>query len=546
MASKLPIECLRRIFEELTKSDLTVDPFTHNDAIVYSNLNYLYSCVLVNRTWCNTAIPLLWKDPLHWLSIKDDDFIKQVVVPWKDQLRFHVPFTYAKSEKLPLLISTYFACLPEKSRRSLKTNKAFKLPEDIIETTTFYDYPFFLRRLNLPTLVNAVSMWTQQHHSTDEPLDEDTESEDVLSADVLTEKLIKLFMEKSTNLEYLSYIKLPVSLHNDVGHIKINIAGFPGSKIALANITSFHFNACAIKKPENYYVSLSRICHSIRNLEIRCLCNDSKGLAALIGSQRGLVKLLIHGANYYYGIHNGYIPKYSYRYITKALYNKVSDLTYLNFQCNGIPLETFASCTKLEQLILHANYYQNADKFIKSDFSHLKSLLIKDSSFLINHQTNIIQNSGGYISEIVNSMNEPRDPDNLTKFYETVIDFCPRLTILEYYICKDQISLIPILFNKCNQLRKLALHSTDMQTETVEINDVLSKMGEEIPEQLRMIEIPWHFKFSADSLESFLKGCQRRLKEPLQFEPSISTDEQKEILDRYIDIGVLKKNLSNY
>src|SRR6266542_3933991 len=128
------------------------------------------------------------------------------------------------------------------------------------------------------------------------------------------------------------------------------------------------------------------------------------------------------------------MSKVNYRNITKALHNKVSDLTYLNFQCNGIPLETFASCTKLEQLILHANYYQNADKFIKSDFSHLKSLLIKDGSFLINHQTNIIQNSGGYITEIVlltttgvhqNSMNEPRDPENLTKFYEAVIEFCP-------------------------------------------------------------------------------------------------------------------------
>src|SRR6266496_5186893 len=156
MASKLPIECLRRIFEELTKSDQIADPFTHNDAIVYSNLNHLYSCILVNRTWCNTAIPLLWKDPMHWLSIKVDDPVKQAIVPWKDQLRFYVPFTYARSGRLPLLISTYFACLPEISRRSLKANKAFKVPEDIIETKTYFDYPFFLRRLNLPTLINAV------------------------------------------------------------------------------------------------------------------------------------------------------------------------------------------------------------------------------------------------------------------------------------------------------------------------------------------------------------------------------------------------------
>ncbi|RIA90785.1 hypothetical protein C1645_769119 [Glomus cerebriforme] len=545
MASKLPVECLRKIFEELIKSDLISEPFTHNDAIVYSNLNHLYSCILVNRTWCTTAIPLLWKDPMHWLTVKNNNPVKQVIVPWKDQLHLYIPSAYARSGKLPLLISTYFACLPEKSRRSLKTNKAFKVPEEVIETTTYFDYPFFLRRLNLPTLINAVSMWSQQHHSTDELFDEDTDSEDVLPADVLTEKLIKMFLERSVNLTYLSYIKLPISLQNDVGHIKINIAGFPGSKLTLSKITSFHFNACALKKPEKYYQCLARICHSIENLEIRCLCNDSKGLAALIGSQQGLVKLLIHGGANYYG-YNGYISKFNYQNITRALLKKVRDLTYLNFQCTGIPLETFASCTKLEQLLLDANYYQNVDKFIKSDFSHLKSLFIKDGSFLIDHQITIIQNSGGFITEIVNSTNEPRDPDNLTKFYETVIEFCPKLTTLEYYICKDQFSLVPILFNKCNQLQKLTLHSTNLQAEPVEINDVLSKMGEEIPEKLQRIDIPWHFTFSADSLESFLEGCQKRLKEPLRLEASMSTDEHQEILEQYVSLGVLRNNPSKF
>src|SRR5436190_16888184 len=177
MASKLPVECLTKIFEELTSSDIIVDPFFRNDAIVYSNLNHLYSCVLVNRTWCSTAMPILWKDPMHWLTVKNDDDVKQVIVPWKDQLRIYVPFTYVRSGRLPLLVSTYFACLPEKSRRSLKANKAFKVPEDIIETKTYFDYPFFLRRLNLPALIYAVSMWSQQHHSVEESFDEDTDSE---------------------------------------------------------------------------------------------------------------------------------------------------------------------------------------------------------------------------------------------------------------------------------------------------------------------------------------------------------------------------------
>src|SRR5581483_11006928 len=102
MASKLPVECLRRIFEEITSSDKIVDPFSCSDAIVYSNLNHLHSCVLVNRTWCATAMPILWKDPIHWITAKENKAVKQVIVPWKDALSFYTPFIHTKSVKLPL------------------------------------------------------------------------------------------------------------------------------------------------------------------------------------------------------------------------------------------------------------------------------------------------------------------------------------------------------------------------------------------------------------------------------------------------------------
>ncbi|CAG8661994.1 13726_t:CDS:1 [Funneliformis caledonium] len=542
MASRMPVECLRKIFEDIVTTDINLDPFSRKDGVVYSNLNHLYSCILVNRTWCATAMPLLWKDPLHWLSVRYDEVVNQLPTPWKERFQFFIPFTFTRSDRLPMLISTYFKCLPEKSRRSLKANKAFKGSEFIMDIKPYFDYPFFLERLNLPILANAVSMWNSQYQSADELFDEDTDTdEEVLPVSVLAEKLLRMFMERSGNLKYLSHMKSNISIQCAV-EIKSNLAVFPGAKLTLSKITSFHFNATSIKKPDKYYQALARICHSIENLEIHFLCSDSKGLAALIESQRRLLRLLIHGGSgtSYFGNESGNIE---YQHVVKALENKVSDLTYLNYQCNGgIPLGTFASCKKLERLLLHTLYYLCSDSFVKSEFPHLKSLFIEDGSFLINHQIRIIQNSGGSITEIVNCMSEPRDPDNLTSFYETVMGFCPNIINFEYYISKNQFSLIPNLFKKCNKLQKVIFHSTSLPSDTAEINDILKRMGEVIPEKLQKIEIPWHFTFSAASLKSFLRGCHKRLKEPLRFKACIPTEEHRDILELYVNLGVLKEN----
>ena len=52
MSSKLSIDILSIIFEELEKENST-----------------LYSCIFVNREWCQIVIPFLWKNP--WKRIDD-------------------------------------------------------------------------------------------------------------------------------------------------------------------------------------------------------------------------------------------------------------------------------------------------------------------------------------------------------------------------------------------------------------------------------------------------------------------------------------------
>src|ERR1051325_8569937 len=84
--NKLNHDCLTLIFE-----------------VLYSDKISLYSCLLVNRLWCKTAVPILWRNP--WEIITK-------------------PFSnFEKFEKARIFINTILLHLPEESRILLKNQK---------------------------------------------------------------------------------------------------------------------------------------------------------------------------------------------------------------------------------------------------------------------------------------------------------------------------------------------------------------------------------------------------------------------------------------
>src|SRR4051812_42207151 len=51
-----------------------------------NNSGPLYSCLLVNRTWCEITVPMLWKDPWIYLECK------------KKQIQFNVIISHLSNE----------------------------------------------------------------------------------------------------------------------------------------------------------------------------------------------------------------------------------------------------------------------------------------------------------------------------------------------------------------------------------------------------------------------------------------------------------------
>jgi hypothetical protein len=79
----------------------------------------LFNCVLVNRYWCRTTIPILWLDPF---SFFDDKM------------------------SLDGLIYTYMACLTKKERRSLE-KQGIEVPKKVKAPS--FDYISFLKFLQI-------------------------------------------------------------------------------------------------------------------------------------------------------------------------------------------------------------------------------------------------------------------------------------------------------------------------------------------------------------------------------------------------------------
>src|SRR4051794_11478893 len=79
--SELSIDILSMIFEELVKE----------------NGKELYSCIFVNREWCQTAIPFLWKNP------------------WK-KFTFYSPTT---KNRYKILFKCFLMMMPKESKEFL-------------------------------------------------------------------------------------------------------------------------------------------------------------------------------------------------------------------------------------------------------------------------------------------------------------------------------------------------------------------------------------------------------------------------------------------
>ncbi|GBC02735.1 hypothetical protein RclHR1_04790004 [Rhizophagus clarus] len=243
--SQLPADCLHGIFEYLEDDETT-----------------LYSCILVNRLWCEVAVKF------YWSQIRN--------------------------------FKTLIACLPDESKKTLNKNGI------IISTPTSKRSQFSITSLlyslgrrnetiiSLPTskppIFNYASfckyLSTDQVHSEIRTLVINQLSLDNYNYNkvlIVEQEILKMLINRISSLKLL----------NCKNNINITIILCPKARYCLANLSSLY---CNTSTSSEFLCQLAHLCHNISRINISCdkyITNGLNGLKDLISAQNNIEYLRI-------------------------------------------------------------------------------------------------------------------------------------------------------------------------------------------------------------------------------------------------------------
>ena len=180
---------------------------------------------MVNKLWCETSIPILWKNP------------------WKNDIK------YSNKSFLYNIITFYFT----------DNIKDFLLPTTIIYQSLLFDYLSFCRCINVNTLYNIISVETSSDYD----------------RFLLQQELYNVIIRKCPGLKYLNMIS-----------IKHQIFYFPEAKTRLESLNELK---CDTSTDSSYFYGLANVCQNIQGLIITNTNKKvNHGIIKLIEVQRNL------------------------------------------------------------------------------------------------------------------------------------------------------------------------------------------------------------------------------------------------------------------
>ncbi|GBC46205.2 hypothetical protein GLOIN_2v1531010 [Rhizophagus irregularis DAOM 181602=DAOM 197198] len=210
--TQLTADCLYEILEYLED-----DKFT------------LYSCILVNRFWCEIAVRIFWRNVCNY--------------------------------------NTLISCLPNKSKEILYENGIFI--STLNSKTPIFNYASFCKVLSINLVHYKIGelLRNQQNFS----------SQGLYNNKyiIVVQEIFKMFMNQISSLKSLVFLY----------YSNITFTLYPGAKDCLKNLTELRCNS---NISSEFFYHLSQICYNIQSLNIKIEGIISNGLEDLISSQKNL------------------------------------------------------------------------------------------------------------------------------------------------------------------------------------------------------------------------------------------------------------------
>ncbi|RIA99321.1 hypothetical protein C1645_811555 [Glomus cerebriforme] len=500
-SSVLPVECLSIIFEHLSYERMGVKNYS---------FTILHSCILVNKSWCVTAIPILWRNAWNWLI---------------DGLYLN---------RLSLLTATFITCLPKEIKNSLIRNH-IKLKKWMKKVPSF-EYSYFMNSLDYSWLYFSVNIFLKEHLKNKK---ENDKNEYRL---MVIKELCKLFMKSSKNLIQLNYENQYQKRYN---YYKIRVEDYinliflPEANQTLKNLKKFQISGWI---PSEIIFGISKICKNIEEIKINDFHMDDDNddvLIILIQEQKFLkkfsfeIKLKEEEED-----DDNDDDKILFLKFEKILKLKLQKFQSLTLSPICFCMDIFTECYNLEELNLIDERQFNEEileKFSKTKFLKLLKLNININFLSFKQISSLIRNTEYNLEIITMIWIEGVDEiENFQKFIDSIIFYCPNLK--EYHGNFD-INSIPLLCKNCIHLKKLGFYNFNI----IDFSEILKQVGDVIPINLSNFYLPLCWNFNSESLEYFLEKCLIRLRYPLYFN-IYEREKHSKIIKHFSELNVLKKD----
>ncbi|RIA79465.1 hypothetical protein C1645_840600 [Glomus cerebriforme] len=372
-----------------------------------NDYNSLFNCLLVNKFWCKTTVPILWKDFLNYVHI---------------------------NYKFYSLLKIFFYYLPENSP-SLRLFHENKVNLSFVSTQKpLFNYISFIKSIIIFDMSQVIKVCFNSNFTE-------------IQKEIIDKEFNNIIFSQCSRIKYLD-------LSNEFYERKYDVVNFIQSKDHLSNLVEF---TCAQCVDEKIFYILAEICVNIKRLEIRRKNKNNHGLFRLIEAQNQLEYFCYKGRKSRLYDWNSFCKG-----MDSALIKHASSLKHFDAPIRlCIPSTRLNSFINLETLML--GYSTN-------DMNDLHLVTLPKLQYLkVCYLTNVkelIQNTSGHLKKI--EIYKPRvTADDIIPIISIIHQHCP---LLEYfcfpYVVEVNNSLGELLRN-CKQLKKIFINGFYLNGDTL-------------------------------------------------------------------------------
>ncbi|CAG8745777.1 27174_t:CDS:1 [Dentiscutata erythropus] len=450
--SFLPHLCLENIFLSLAQDSKT-----------------LHSCILVNKQWSVSSVPILWRDP------------------------FRLCKDLRKPNKLVPLLNTYLSFLPSTTQKLLDI-------KSIIGRPATFNYPVYLRSINVVLIHGSVEYWTESMFGAD--------STSLQKITPICQVLCEYFLCNSSRIDYLD---LEYASWFDI--FKLN-----GATTSLSSIKSV-----VIDDQRNFpeqFKNLSSVMQNTRYLRLSLIYrkNDPacKNIINLLQTQKYLKKISLfsHVSDFFQNIWDTLAS-------SQLLHKSLTSIEFHEATFDNSALLQVSRFYNLRHLKLY-----RCRNFTGEIQEINNSLVFQNLSQLIICKIGVNPRILEFLLEKSNtSLNVLEFHDHVLNFYETILwctSFCQNLSRFVASIQVNQIRDIILLFKECKKLEYFHIYDAKLlfedeeepldeysppELESFRANELLEELGSCIPMTMRTIKVWMNWLIEIEDIEAFILKC---------------------------------------